>query len=870
MDEDYASIQKSRAEIANVYICTMTDGQGFAILSGDDRTPVVLGYTDKGSSNLDSIPDGLRLLIEIYNRQIYALDMMGIRRHAKESPTTTTRTAIAPMLRTEWHQYEPFNKLCPSFYLEDGSQGGVCPAGCVATAVSQVMNFYQYPDAIKNTIPGYTQYYSTWWGLVGVPLKPEPSGQTIGWSQIQDKYDGSETEAQQLAVAQLIYWVGLGSKMNYDEASSTLLDLSIGTLIGNFGYEIGAHIAHRSEYSLQGWHDLLYSELTNGHPIPFSAYNSSSGHTFVIDGYDTSGLFHVNWGWNGLNDGFFRMDVLAPDDHSGINSLPTPLAYNMGQSALIGLRRPDDESPLADESGFLFPGMYPYNKMEIAHVSFPGSHRVGDSQPVRVDFKNLGGDYYHEVFLFASQTTMPGSPTCRTAITMPANGVATAIFDFMPLAPGTYNIWLTTDWDGWEVVEFTTVEVSDDGLLPQEGLRQTSIEINNQWGNFIIGRSANGQVCIRNDGHSVYDGMLKLLLTERGIPSEKEYVHVNINPGDSVFVDYNFEGLTPNAFYALSVIYESGGDIDAGGMLPLGTMLDGIGYWDEEGNFSPLIPSAIVLIPDDAVAVDMSTLPAMPFAVRPNKNPNTLYYLKEYDVPPYGLDNANIVYDDVCDFLMLTDGYSFLAPKPFTASLAIYTRDAEPSSWTTLILPFEPKSIPPDTKVKQLAGDNNGRLMFTDAPTIESYTPYLIETNSNTTLVFTAVDAPIAANDSRPMRLQAGSCSLQGVMGTTLVTHDFLDKQAYLLDGQVCTFRQATDGEQVEAFRAYLIADDSTASIFPIDIDSSTDLKKVYATSGSPTEQVYNLQGHQITNSANGLYIRNGKKHLKSKNKFCP
>ena len=686
------------------------------------RPPAVLGYTDNGSLNLDSIPGGLRLLIEIYDRQIYALDLMGVEPHDRKSSITTTRTEIAPMLRTQWHQYEPFNQLCPSFYLEDGSVGGVCSAGCVATTVAQVMNYYKYPEAIRNTIPGYVQYYNTWWGLVSVPLNPEPSGQPIVWDKILDKYDGSETDEQRLAAAQLLYWVGLGSKMNYDRSSSTLLDFSIGTLIANFGYEKGAHIAHRSEYSLQGWHDLLYSELANGHPIPFSAYNSTSGHSFVIDGYDTSGLFHVNWGWNGLNDGYFRMEVLAPDDHSGISSLPTPLAYNIGQSALIGLRCPDDDSPLADESGYLFPNMYPFTKMEISGVSFPGNHKVGESQPVRVDFKNLGGDYYHEVFLFASQTTNQGNPLCCTAIIMPADGAATAVFDFIPQESGTYNVWLTTDWDGWEVVGFTTVEVSDDGLQPQEGLRQASYEVDKQWGNFIIGRTAAGQVCVKNESNSAYDGLLKLLLTEGGVPSKTDYVHVNVNPGDSVFIEYNFDGLIPNVFYALSVIYESGGNISDGGMLPLGTMLDGIGYWDKEGSFEALFPSAVVVIPDDAVAVDLSTLPVMPFAIWPNKNPNTLYYKKKTDVIPHGLESANVVSNDICDFLTLTDGFDFLAPKPFKASQAIYIRDANLSSWDTLILPFTPQQLPPGIKVKQLAGDKDGRLSFTDVSAIKGDT----------------------------------------------------------------------------------------------------------------------------------------------------
>ena len=61
-----------------------------------------------------------------------------------------------------------------------------------------------------------------------------------------------------------------------------------------------------------------------------------------LDGYDIEGLFHINWGWGGLDNGYFRIDVMAPDDNSGIGASSTPDGYNMGQDAIIGLRLPDD------------------------------------------------------------------------------------------------------------------------------------------------------------------------------------------------------------------------------------------------------------------------------------------------------------------------------------------------------------------------------------------------------------------------------------------------------------------------------------------------------------------------------------------------
>lgn len=34
-------------------------------------------------------------------------------------------------------------------------------------------------------------------------------------------------------------------------------------------------------------------------------------HAFVYDGYDENGLVHVNWGWAGLDDGYFDINTAA-------------------------------------------------------------------------------------------------------------------------------------------------------------------------------------------------------------------------------------------------------------------------------------------------------------------------------------------------------------------------------------------------------------------------------------------------------------------------------------------------------------------------------------------------------------------------------
>ena len=58
---------------------------------------------------------------------------------------------------------------------------------------------------------------------------------------------------------------------------------------------------------------MLYEELSSGRPVLYSGSKNMSGHEFVCDGYDGNGMFHINWGWNGLSNGYFLLNVLDPD-----------------------------------------------------------------------------------------------------------------------------------------------------------------------------------------------------------------------------------------------------------------------------------------------------------------------------------------------------------------------------------------------------------------------------------------------------------------------------------------------------------------------------------------------------------------------------
>ena len=103
-----------------------------------------------------------------------------------------------------------------------------------------------------------------------------------------------------------MYWVGMGCKMGYGPSSAAGFPEGVNALVNYFGYDDGTHIESRGNYTIAGWNELLYNELATGHPIAFAGTNTGGAHAFVLDGYDMDGLFHVNWGWGGLDNGYFR------------------------------------------------------------------------------------------------------------------------------------------------------------------------------------------------------------------------------------------------------------------------------------------------------------------------------------------------------------------------------------------------------------------------------------------------------------------------------------------------------------------------------------------------------------------------------------
>lgn len=328
---------KKQATSVNREISKVAENSAFAIYCAKDRGsvivsrnkvyPEVLGYTTTEYSAEATLPCG-------FNWWLGAMEQSLDRQQAKAGQTAgvyaANFTEVPEMLTTRWGQDAPYNNLCPTI------SGEHALTGCVATAMAQVMRYFRYPAQGTGT-GSYTVNSS------GIPRTKEITG-TYDWDLMLNDYGFSNnpfgTEAQQTAVATLMFDAGAAAQMNYgvEESGAYTSSAAVG-FADNFGYDpLSLRMCSREYYSDEEWMKLVYGELQAGRPILYGGLDpTNGGHAFVLDGIDGDGFVHVNWGWNGGYNGFFNIDLLNPAGYS----------FSQMQDMIIGFK--PQSTPDADE-----------------------------------------------------------------------------------------------------------------------------------------------------------------------------------------------------------------------------------------------------------------------------------------------------------------------------------------------------------------------------------------------------------------------------------------------------------------------------------------------------------------------------------------
>ncbi len=243
------------------------------------------------------------------------------------APNSTIGTSVNALCQTNWNQGYPYNILCPFNYW----------AGCVAIAQAQIMKYWNYPI---HGIGSYT-YKDP---CSGVILSANFANRTYHWSNP----NSSDT---------IVYDIGLAVDMCYSSGGSgasmmSMMSIPIDhhssqlSLVQNFGYNsntikvialwtIGVNkndSIFASQYltwlKIDQYTSALKNELDNNRPIEYGGRDlNAGGHCWVVDGYDNNNLFHMNFGWGGIDNGYYSLSNINP-------------SYNFSsqQLALIGIQ----------------------------------------------------------------------------------------------------------------------------------------------------------------------------------------------------------------------------------------------------------------------------------------------------------------------------------------------------------------------------------------------------------------------------------------------------------------------------------------------------------------------------------------------------
>ena len=417
----------------NEYVVYNSSGQGSVIVSKNTKNRPVLGYS-KAIFDTCHIPCGFQWWLNEASRSLAA-------QRVNESFSVGHRaySPVSSFIMTKWGQDQPYNNLTPE------SEGKHMPTGCMATAMSQIMKYFNYPAKGRGT-----GYYKNAKGRDAFAI----INTEYEWESMKNTYSASETstmsDAEKRPVAALMRDAGLASQMDYSTDGSGAYEFYAAKgLVYNFQYDsLSLRNYYRAFYPDEEWMSLVYNELSNKRPILYCGQDATSGgHAFILDGIDEEGLVSVNWGWDGSGDGFYDISVLSPQVFGmSANS------FSLNQRMIIGFK-PQLE-PDADEkyesvwgSDQIYDLSVPANnRLNVAGFSAFNYNYLAFSGKLGIFFENiLSPDDNYEIIIFNTEDDENKGEPIESHYGFNADNMSKMLkspYDISSLKPGSYRVFV--------------------------------------------------------------------------------------------------------------------------------------------------------------------------------------------------------------------------------------------------------------------------------------------------------------------------------------------------------------------------------------------------------------------------------------------
>lgn len=291
--------------------------QGGILTPAIDTLPAILGIWEQGGD----MPPALQDMLNEYSAEVEWYERIGeeleSKAPAKARANTAPRQSIPAMLTTKWSQKAPYNDMC----IFEGKR---CVTGCNATATAQIFFHWRgYHRGCKGTDAYITS-------TNGYEVEALPSKIIFDYKHLVAK---PKTTEEKKAVAELMAYLGRTFHSNYTPNSTVANPKQVADYLKN-NFRIGSFISYitAAKVGLSAFDTYIYNELLNGRPVMVAGWveSGNGGHSFVVDGYDAANdLYHVNWGWGGSYDGWFKLTALNPT---------SSYAFNSNKVAIIGIQ----------------------------------------------------------------------------------------------------------------------------------------------------------------------------------------------------------------------------------------------------------------------------------------------------------------------------------------------------------------------------------------------------------------------------------------------------------------------------------------------------------------------------------------------------
>ena len=309
-------------EAIDYYVFNVENGEGFVIIAGDDRVKPILAYSTTGQFDPNNVAEGFQFTLDGFREEINYVrehnlaatsDIIAEWRSVEKMGSLNrggqTRAVVGPLCQTLWNQNFPWNSQCPE---DPEGSGGHVYAGCVATAMGQVMKFWEWP----NTGTGSYSY-----NPAGYAQQSANFGATeYHFELMPNVLDSTSTEEEYFEIAQLLHHLGISVDMQYSgNGSGAYSEMVPNALRNYFRYNCDEHETNwgggwwGGGYPNEQWAQMLKDGgLDEQIPLYYSGSDDSGsgGHAFVCDGYDENDYFHFNWGWSGRDDAWCPIGAL--------------------------------------------------------------------------------------------------------------------------------------------------------------------------------------------------------------------------------------------------------------------------------------------------------------------------------------------------------------------------------------------------------------------------------------------------------------------------------------------------------------------------------------------------------------------------------